>query len=39
MLKRSESKSLLTLTAMLFALLSLVGMFIVTLVKLSQMGQ
>ncbi len=38
MLKKYESKSLLTLVAMLFALLSLVGIFFVSVVKLSELG-
>lgn len=39
MLKRSEQNNLLTLAAMIFALLSLAGMFIVSIFKLTEMGQ
>ncbi|MCB9047252.1 MAG: hypothetical protein H6550_14055 [Chitinophagales bacterium] len=38
MLKNYESGSVLTLAAMVIALLSLAGIFLVTLVKLSEMG-
>jgi|GEM_PF-5566545 len=38
MLKNYESRSVLTLAAMVIALLSLAGIFLVSLVKLSEMG-
>lgn len=38
MLKKYEPKSLLTLVAMLFALLSLAGIVFVSVIKFTQMG-
>lgn len=38
MLKKYESRSLLTIAAMLFALISLAGIFFVTVIKLSELG-
>lgn len=38
MLKKYESKSLLTLAAMLFALLTLAGVFLVSVIEFSQLG-
>lgn len=39
MLKKYESKSLLTIAAMVFALISLAGIFFVTVIKLSELGR
>lgn len=38
MLKKYEPKSLLTFAAMLIALLSLAGIFLVSVIKFTQMG-
>lgn len=38
MLKKYEPKSLLTLAAMLFAMLTLAGIFLVSVIELSRMG-
>ncbi len=39
MLKKYESRSLLTIAAMVFALISLAGIFFVTVIKLSELGR
>jgi hypothetical protein len=39
MLKKYEPKSLLTIAAMLFALISLAGIFFVSVIKLSELGR